>query len=297
MFRDTYDAPRHTDEECARLLDGFLLPPVELLAALAPEGWSDSPLRCCYHPTPEQRRQEAAELRGHLERRSRLAASRRGAADGEATHDEAAVSDEGSEDEGIEEDTRPGNAEREVVDLVGRVLWDVFSDNHTVFDSEGDFDLGSFRASAGFLAEEINVRYRRLGGRRDYLSFYMGTLWLDRRADLGPVYRWVFAGLRAAGCDWRYCFPRIYLVSLARDPEPADGFGPDPSTAVLAELEAVDRERERAEMQRRMDADYDEAVEEAKSRPPPTIVRAYHDVYGRWPRGWPPARTDASTDT
>lgn len=115
---------------------------------------------------------------------------------------------------------RPVAAEREVVDLVGLVLWDVFSDNHTVFDGTGDFDLGSFLGAAGVLAGEINVRYRERGDRRDYMDFYMGTVGLRRRADLTPVYRWVFAGLRAAGCDWRYSFPRIYLVSLEREPEP-----------------------------------------------------------------------------
>src|ERR687887_429361 len=118
MPPDPHDQPRHTEEECTRLLDRFLLSPDELVAALAPEGWS--------------------------------------------------------------------NPAREMVDLVGLVLWDVFSDNHTVFDADGAFDLGSFRTAAGFLAEEINVRYRPVGGPRDYLDFYMGTMGIGRRADLGP---------------------------------------------------------------------------------------------------------------
>ena len=101
---------------------------------------------------------------------------------------------------------------------------------------------------------------------------------MGRQADLGPVYRWVFAGLRTAGCDWRYAFPRVYLVSFAHDPDPADALAYDPSAAVGAELDAADRERERAEMQQRLDADYNDAVERAKRRPPPTIVQAYDAV-------------------
>ena len=231
MSPDTHDESRHTEEECTRLLDRFLLPPDELLAAFSPEGWRN---------------------------------------------------------------TRDQRGEEEVVDLVGRVLWDVFSDNHTVFDADGAFDLGSFRGAAGFLAEAIHGRYPALSGRRGYLDFYMGTRGIG--ADLGPLYRWVFAGLRMAGCDWRYSFPRIYLVSFAHDPEPADTLAYDPSAAVAAELDAADREREGAEMQQRLDAGYNDAVERAKRRPPPAIVQAYYSVYGRWPRGWPPARADASPD-
>lgn len=291
MSPDLHDPPRHTDEECARLLDRFLLPPAELLVALSPEGWSNSPLLHCYHPTPEQRRQEAAALRENLKWWARVAAKRRGLADNPSDEAATAPDEEEIEDEGTEQDTPPVDAEREVVDLVGRALWDVFSDNHTVFDGAGEFHLGSFRASAGFLADEINVRYRRLGSRPDYLNLYMGTIGINRRADLRPVYRWAFAGLRDAGCDWRYSFPRLYLVSFADDPVPADRLAYDPSAAVAAELEAAARERDRSEMQQRLDATYNKAVEQAKRRPPPAIVQAYHEVYGRWPRGWPPART------
>jgi hypothetical protein len=258
------------------LLDRWLLSPGELLAVLAPEGWNNSPLLRCYHPTPEQRRREAAAFRENLTWWSRLTAPRR-------AEDEILVSEPG-------EDTLPVDPEREVVDLVGLVLWDVFSDNHTVFDPDGAFHLGSFRGAAGFLAEEMNVRYRQWGIGRDYMDLYMGTIWLSRRADLGPAYRWVFAGLREGGCDWRYAFPRLSLVSFAEDGEPADGVGDDPSAAIAAELEAADRERERAELQERLDAAHTEAVTEALRQPPPTIVRAYHDVYRVWPRGWPPAR-------
>ena len=68
---------------------------------------------------------------------------------------------------------RPVEAEAEVRELVGLCLWDVFSDGHDVVASGGSLlDLGSFRASGGFLA---NVPNRQVGAEQyDYLSFYLG---------------------------------------------------------------------------------------------------------------------------
>ena len=195
MFPDHREAPRHTDEACARLLDRFLLPPAQLRAILSPHGLGNLP-------------------------------------------------------------------ERDAVDLVGRVLWDVFSNNHAVFDERGWFHLGSFRAAAGFLAEEINVRYRQPGRRRDYMDFYMGTMTSTDRTTPAALYRWVFGGLFAASCDWHYAFPRLHLVSLEWQPDP-NLAQYDPSAAVATER-----------------------------GPPPTIVQAYREVAGRWPDGWPPTRTD-----
>lgn len=210
MFPDPNEAPPHTDEACAPLLERLFLPLPELMAAVARGPWADA-------------------------------------------------------------------SEREVVDLVGRVLWDVLSNNHTVFDHRGQFDLGSFRAAARFLAEEVNVRYRQPGPRRDYLDFYLGTTGMGRAADLAAVYRRVFAGLRAAGGEWCYSFPRVYLVSFDRQGDPGDA-PYDPSAAVAAELDAANRARERDEIQERLDAAHDEAVAPARRRLPPPIVQAYRDV-------------------
>lgn len=35
----------------------------------------------------------------------------------------------------------------------------------------------------------------------DYLRFYMGTIWIGRRADLAPVYAMIFSRLKAEGAD------------------------------------------------------------------------------------------------
>src|SRR5262249_30428676 len=52
----------------------------------------------------------------------------------------------------------------------------------------------------GFLADLLN---RQIGEERyDYLNYYLGTIWLAQRADLGPVYRMIFRRLRGRAFDW-----------------------------------------------------------------------------------------------
>jgi hypothetical protein len=125
----------------------------------------------------------------------------------------------------------------------------------------------------------------------DYLRFYLGTIWISRRADLMAVYAMIFRRLKAMGADWAYHFPELGIVELAPADDDADR--PDKeysvSQAAVTELEAQQRrvevERFRAEL-REMNA---RARKDAMDRPPPATVRAYREVYGRDPRGWPPA--------
>lgn len=257
-----------------------LLPESEaLLGALAPEGWARSPLHRVFHPTAEQRFEEARRFR-----RAVRGLSRGGAVE---TSPQSTVGDlEAVSEVSVPCGTAP-DPEREVVELLGLALWDIFSDGHSVIDAEGRVhDLGSFRGSAGFIAEVIEERYPAFG-RRDYIDFYMGTVLVGHRADLRPVYRWIFDRLRVAGRDWRYVFPRIYVGRVSEEDD--GGFEEyDPSTAVRAELEHEEREEEFRALEEELDRAHDEAVEQAHRMPPPPTVSAYRDVYGVLPIGWPP---------
>jgi hypothetical protein len=177
--------------------------------------------------------------------------------------------------------------EREVVELLGLALWDIFSGGHSVIDAEGRaHHLGSFRSAAALIAEVFEERYPALG-RREYIDFYMGTVMVAHRADLRPVYRWIFQRLREAGRDWCYVFPRIHVVRL---PEEDDtGFEAyDPSEAVRTEFERSKREEEFRALEEKLNRAHDEALERARRMPPPPTVAAYRDVYGVLPEGWPP---------
>lgn len=179
-----------------------------------------------------------------------------------------------------------GEASRDPEEMLrhfGCSLWDVFSNNHTVISSDGtQCETGSFRSVAGDIADALNERYPSLQVSYDYLDFYMGHVGGD--ADAPRVYRWIFNRLKDEGCDWKYSFPRLYLIDFGASKAPAMTEY-DPSEAVRAELE---RETSPAnDLAAELDRLYEEAVERARDRPLPVIVAAYRDVYGRLPTGWP----------
>ena len=253
----------------------------DMVAELAPEGWENSPLLAINHPSVEQCYQEA--VRSHSNLCSLRRPDDKRPLPPEPTRDEVAA--------GFKETTI--NTEREVRELVGQCLWDVFSDSHEVVAADGRLlDLGSFRCSGGFLADVLN---REIEARQyDYLDFYMGTIWVSQRADLTPVYAMIFRRLKSREHDWIYHFPRLYAINMRPLQAALDGRNePDwlnysPSEALAKEREEQDRDRELADFRESLDDGYREAVEEALKRPPPVTVRAYEAVYRRFPQGWPP---------
>jgi hypothetical protein len=175
--------------------------------------------------------------------------------------------------------------------MIGYCLWDVFSDNHEVIGKDGKvYDTGSFRGSGGFIADYINSHFPQLSSSYDYLDFYMGSIWVNERADLTPVYLWIFRNLKRLQCDWIYSFPRMHLVSFDKSGEEEKYTGPleyDPNKAVLEELEKREKEESVNRLREELDEAYHKDVEEAKYKPLPKTVQAYKDIYGRLPRGWP----------
>jgi hypothetical protein len=254
----------------------------DVLSELAPAGWENSPLLAAFHPSPAQLYEESCR------RHRNLAALRR-------PNDQHPLPPEQTLDE-VARDFRehPVETEREVRDLVGQCLWDVFSDGHEVVGPDGRvLNLGSFRASGEFLAEVLN---RQIGTEQyDYLDFYMGTSWLGQRTDLTPVYQMIFRRLRSRQLQWIYHFPRLYAVNFrplkeALDQQRApDWLNYSPSEALAKEEEQREYDRKLAELRESLDEAYCEAIAEALKRPEPATVRAYAAVYGSWPRGWPPA--------
>jgi hypothetical protein len=288
MKMATREAKRLTGRELHALFDrlfphGFA--GADVLAEIAPEGWERSPLLACLHPSVEQLFEERVALHRNLEEWRQLRRKR----EGETTL--ASEPEPTIDDVRREYEPSPVNEEEEVTELVGLCLWDVFSDNHDVIAADGRLaDIGSFRGAGAFLDEHLT---RGQEGWRDgdYLRFYLGTIWISRRADLMPVYAMIFRRLKAVSADWVYHFPELGIVELT----PADDDKEKPeksysvSQAAVAELGAQQRraevERFRAEL-REANA---RAREDALDRPRPVTVRAYREVYGRDPRGWPPA--------
>lgn len=279
------------------LFPGGLKDPA-LIAELCPEGWGKSPLFACYHPSPERCYEESLEFTRNLKNLEFLSNRRKGEiaqappAEPEPTFEEflAKHAAEGRE-------LTAQDAIDEPAELLGLCLWDVFSDNHKVIAADGRMvDLGSFRGSAGVIAdffegspdkEVADDGIWSAWDGSDYMSFYMGTCWLAQRADLSPVYRLVFRRLRSLGADWTYSFPRLHLIDFgSREEETGTDY--DPSAALAKEEERQARADELRRLRRKMDRDTLAAQREARAAPPPATVRAYQEVYGHFPAGWPP---------
>jgi hypothetical protein len=262
---------RSTPEEAVGLLSrmfpgGLVSSP--LLRALCPDGWRRSALRAAFHPAPEVLYEEYLTMHEALPAVFGQGPRRvLPAPEPPPPFEEFAA---GLGAEGFASD------EEEAGRLTGLCLWDVFSDNHEVVLADGrTARLGSFRSSA----EEIaHFYYRRPASPRaercdlmeadmDYMEFYMGSRMIARRASLRPVYRLIFARLQEEGCDWHYEFPQ---PGLTRFDDPAPDGGSE------------------AHMEAEVERTWRASLEAARHRPPPDIVQAYHDVYGRWPYGWPP---------
>jgi len=259
----------------------------DVLAEIAPHGWEHSPLLACFHPSPEQVFEETLQIHRNVERLMRARRER------EPDNPKLASRPEPTLEEILADwKDEPVNVAEEVTSLVGRCVWDVFSDNHEVIAADGRIvDLGSFRGSAAFIVEYLRGPSEDMFS-MDYCEFYMGTIWLSGRADLAPVYRMIFRRLQALGADWEYHFPEIGIVDLrplkeALEPKKPEDYSPSEAFAKEQEDRERDEEIERAR------ADLAEGNAQARraalDRPPPATVRAYQEIFGREPKGWPPA--------
>jgi hypothetical protein len=281
---------RLTDRELRALFDrlfpdGFA--GADVLAEIAPEGWEQSPLLACSHPSVERVFDETLQIHRNVEALCRARAAR----DGGSKVDESLAPEPTLDEVRREYQATPVRRDEEVTELVGQCLWDVFSDNHEVIVADGRVaSIGSFRSASAFLDGYLDDD-RRSGWREgDCMRFYMGTIWIAGRADLTPVYAMIFSRLRSLGADWIYHFPELGLVDLSSlriDDESSTV--QSPAEARAAEQRAREHNAEVVKLRAQLAEMNASAREEAMDRPPPTIVCAYRQIYGRDPRGWPPA--------
>ena len=274
---------------CTRCSTGYFRrgsPGADVRAEVAPNGWDQSPLVACFHPSVERVFEERLQFRQNVAA-LRVAGSRR--------TDQAQVETEASPAPTLEEvqreyEPKPVRADAELIELVGLCLWDVFSDNHDVITADGRVaDIGSFRGAGAFLDEHLTGN-RESWREGDYLRFYLGTIGISARADLAPVYTMIFRRIRALGGDWVYHFPELGLVDLScllPDSESLARYSPN--EALAAQRKGQEREAEIAQLRADLEEINTRAREDAMDRLPPATVRAYRQVYGRDPKGWPPA--------
>lgn len=293
-----------SQDECRAFLRAMFphgLRDPQVLAELCPEGWGNSDLFAAFHPPLETSYREYLQLQENM--RSLDRGTRRREGTPPPPDEEPDLSfDDFKRKYGTDwaERGREVDPVEEPAELLGLCLWDVFSDNHSVIAADGrEVNLGSFRGTAGEIAEffeeppdfmaEGDDEDPRFGAWRgaDYMNFYMGTIWVQGRTDLGPVYRLIFRRLKDQGADWKYSFPRLRMFSPEEIAENL-GIPYDPSAAFEREQQRAERERETRCVQKKLDQGTLTAQREARTKPPPDTVRAYQEIFGRFPTGWPP---------
>lgn len=269
-----------TDKESILFLEALFpsgLVDIDVQKELVSDGWDHSPYKAVFHPPPEQRYEEYIQIRRNLKKLSKK-------------HTSGEDYDKEPDFEEFCRDLKdhPVEPDRELTELMGLCLWDIFSDSHEVISPDGRIvDLGSQRGSAAFIAKWLNKKQE--AGNYTYLDFYMGTAMISQRADLTPVYRIIFQRIYKAGGDWIYHFPRLYLVRPPKDEKPPDEPETyDPAKAVTEEIEKKEKEKKNRELEEMIRQGNREAAEEAAQGEPPRIVVAYKDAYGHFPDGWPP---------
>lgn len=243
----------------------------DVFASLAPAGWGKSDLFFCFHPTVEQRYEEAMRIHNNL---GRLKKKKEAKEDNLPTMEEIKM----------EYKEEPVEPKIEMQELIGYCLWDIFSDNHEVMDEKGIYEIGSFRGAAGFIADYLN----RLSdeNKYDYMDFYMGSIWIRSRADLSSVYHLIFQRLKREGCHWKYYFPRMGILDLSGlKEEKEDIVSYSPEKSFLREKEKKEKRQQVKKLQHEFDKEFEKEKENLKSNPPVT-VKAYLEIYGKYPLGW-----------
>lgn len=265
-----------TDAEIIELLNKIFDDARALLAAIAPEGWSRSPYVLFLHPATQQQYEEYKRISENINRLAK---------------DKDKKLEAGQVDDYKQDDLDNLPEVEEFQYVLGLVLWDVFSNNHEVF-SCGDnrvYDLGSFRGSAGFIADFLNQKFYADAGKYSYLDFYMGTIWISDRADLLPFYEFVFRLIKNQSCDWNYSFPQLHLINfgseqVGKEDNPGDY---DPGKAIMADLEKKKKDAELKKFQDELEASFRAEYEEAKYKPLIPVVQAYQNVFAKLPNGHP----------
>ena len=256
-----YGDPRYDEDEAFEFLrklmpQGFAGP--DVLAELAPEGWECSGLVRAYHPGVEQAHAEAVAMHENLERLRGLGRKRRGKPAEE--EDVPLKRPPTLEEIRAEYKETPVRPEEECRDIVGCVLWEIFSDNHSVIADDGrEVDLGSFRGASSTLdafdrgeaTDSDSGDWMDVWDRGDHMRFYCGLAFIAGRTDYRPVYEMVFRRLRALGADWIYRFPRLGVVRFKKPEEADDPTNYSPSEAFAKEAEEREKEAEFARMRLR----------------------------------------------
>ena len=257
----------------------------DVLGEITPEGWQSSPLFFCFHPSPEQVFKEQLQMYRRIEEIHRDLKRK-------PEQIQSMLGPEPTlEDILTRWKEHSTNVNDEATELVGLCLWDIFSQNNKVTTKDDRWAyIGSFRGAASFLDDYLKRDFKSITCREgDHMRFYMGTIWINDRADLGVVYNMIFKRLKLLGADWEYIFPEMNLIDLSSFKKvPESSIDYSPSASWMAQQEYEENQAELEKMRVEFSEINAQSRREAMDRLIPSVVRGYQYVYGRNPIGWPP---------
>ncbi|TZF81713.1 hypothetical protein FW774_16795 [Pedobacter sp. BS3] len=270
----TDDILYKTDKECKDMLQYIFRDALQLNNKIAPDGWKHSEFVLLLHPTPEQQYEEYIRISENINRLTKKT---------------------GIEKKDIHEFQQDDLGDipecKEFLYVLGLTVYDIFSNNHEVIGADNKvYDLGSFRGSGGFIADFLNEYFPEHAGDYDYLDFYMGTYVIGERGNLLPFYEYIFQKIKDLKGDWRYHFPRMYVIDPKQLSDNTDSTKPEdysPEQSMRKQLETIERDKEIKNLRDDLDKIHREEYENARYQPLIPLVQAYKNVYGKLPDGYP----------
>ncbi|MDQ8208818.1 hypothetical protein QEH52_14925 [Coraliomargarita sp. SDUM461003] len=195
----------------------------DVMSELAPQGWAQCELVRVFHPTAEQLREEAKAFYEE-DRKYREAA---GEDDGDFESEWSDVPFPELDEVEIPAECReaqPIDPDRECRDLVGRIVWEVLADDHSVIANDGRrIDLGDYDDASAVLnlfdLGELDFEpemedWLDMWDRGRSARFSADMAFIAGRADLVPVYELIFRRMQALDMDWIYQFPKLRLFGF-----------------------------------------------------------------------------------
>jgi hypothetical protein len=270
------DPLNKSDGECKELLRYILEDAKEFYRQLAPKGLKHTELVLFLHPTPKQQLEEYIRISENLNKLTKKT---------ETTEEEKSIED-------FKQDDLTEIADyEEFLYILGLSIYDIFSNNHEVICADKKiYDFGSMRGSGRFIADFFNENLTENSKAYDYIDFYMGTIWIESRGNLIPIYEYIFQKLKHLGYDWKYSFPRLFLVdpqNISQTSDEDDLKSYKPKKSIEEQLELNEKKKQTKKLQEELDKIHDDAFEDAKYRPLDQVVQAYKNIYGHLPTGHP----------
>ena len=269
---------QYSIEECEQLFmalfpHGFA--GSDVADALTPNGWEKSPYVFAFHPTVEQAYQRHVESHESLMHLLAL------------TKSEKISELESFEDFKLDYKIGEIHPEIELQEIVAACVWDIFSDNNDVVKDDKVYDIGSFRGAARFIANWLN---RTSEEKYDYIDFYMGSFAKADFCDLTPIYELIFSRLKQMGGDWIFHFTKMNLVDFSNktNQKPTNLENYNPNEALAHELKKQEEHKAKDNFKEQLEEINAKQKEDALYKPPPPVVKAYRNVFGKFPMGWPP---------